>query len=119
LRHCGIKWATEVTKRAVVYKRAGDSQFHKQGVNALSRKGPPMVHQSDAMRAMAQKYLRLARSAPDAGERSKFFDYAMVYAQLSEQAERLRAASKAMAGADRERKDDFERGDVVARSRGR
>ncbi len=74
-----------------------------------------MFHQSDAMRVMAQKYLRLARSAPDARERSKFFDYAMVYAQLSEQAERLRAASKTMAGADRERKDEFERGDVVAR----
>ena len=103
----------------MVYKRAGDSQFHKEGVNARSRKGPPMFHQSDAMRAMAQKYLRLARSAPDARERSKYFDYAMVYAQLSEQAERLRAASKAMAGADRERKDDFERGDAVARSHGR
>ena len=78
-----------------------------------------MLHQCDAMRAMAQKYLRLARSAPDTRERSKFFDYAMVYAQLSEQAERLRAASKTMVGADRERKDDLERGDVVARSHGR
>jgi hypothetical protein len=27
--HCGIKWATEVTERAVVYKRASDSQFDK------------------------------------------------------------------------------------------
>src|ERR1051326_1099637 len=63
-----------------------------------------MFHQRDAMRVMAEKYLRLARSAADPRERSKFFDYAMIYAQLSEQAERLRGASKARAGAARSAK---------------
>ena len=51
-----------------------------------------MAHQSEAMRAMAQRYLRLARTTKDARERSKFFDYAMLYAQLCEQSERRRAA---------------------------
>ena len=47
-----------------------------------------MVNHSSVLRAMAAKYLRLAKSSVDPGERSKFFDYAMIYAQLSEQAER-------------------------------
>ena len=51
-----------------------------------------MAHQSEAMRAMAQRYLRLARTTQDARERSKFFDYAMLYAQLCEQSERRSAA---------------------------
>ncbi len=54
-----------------------------------------MAHQSEAMRAMAQRYLRLARTTQDARERSKFFDYAMLYAQLCEQSERRRASARA------------------------
>ena len=77
-----------------------------------------MLNQSVAMRVMASKYLRLAKDTKDPRERSKFFDYAMIYAQLSEQAER-REASRPIAGGDVERRDVPERGDVVARSHGR
>ncbi len=76
-----------------------------------------MLNQSVAMRAMASKYLRLAKGTEDPRERSKFFDYAMVYAQLSEQAEQ-REASQAAPGGDRKRSDGSEQGDVVARYRG-
>ena len=71
-----------------------------------------MFTQSDALRALAERYLRLAKTTKDARERSKFFNYAMVYAQLSEQAER-RTTSKAVAGGDRERRDVPERGDAA------
>ena len=47
-----------------------------------------MFRQRDAPRVMAAKYLRLAKDTEDPRERSKFFDYAMAYAQLSEQSER-------------------------------
>jgi len=56
-----------------------------------------MFHQSDALREKAAKYLRLARGAQDPRARSKFFDYAMIYAQLSEQSER-RETSRGVAG---------------------
>jgi hypothetical protein len=78
-----------------------------------------MFDQSDAFRAMAAKYLRLAKDTNDPRERSKFIDYAMIYAQLSEQAER-RETSRPMVGGDVERRDGSERGKVfVARSHGR
>ena len=54
-----------------------------------------MAHQSEAMRVMAQRYLQLARTTQDARERSKFFNYAMLYAQLCEQSERRRASAQA------------------------
>ena len=44
------------------------------------------------LRYMAEKYLRLARTAGSSVERSKFFDYALFYAQLSEQSERRKGA---------------------------
>lgn len=47
-----------------------------------------MRNHSDTMRAMAERYLRLAKTTKDARERRKFFDYATIYAQLSEQASR-------------------------------
>ena len=47
-----------------------------------------MTHHAHLMRALAEKYLRLAKSSDNPRERSKFFDYAMLYAQLSEQARR-------------------------------
>ena len=51
---------------------------------------------------MASKYLRLAKETKDRRDRRKFFDYAMIYAQLSEQSER-RETAKAMAEGDRKR----------------
>ncbi len=45
------------------------------------------------MRALAEKYLRLARTSHNPSERSKFIDYAMLYAQLSEQARRRDGSS--------------------------
>jgi hypothetical protein len=82
------------------------------------RRTAPIFSQSDTMRAMAAKYLRLAKDTKDPIERSKFFDYAMIYAQLSEQAER-RETSRATAGGDLERRDvPGRRRDTIARSRG-
>jgi hypothetical protein len=71
-----------------------------------------MFDQTDAFRVMAVKYLRLAKDTKDAGERSKFIDYAMIYAQLSEQAER-RDTSRPIAARDVERRDVPERGNVI------
>jgi hypothetical protein len=72
-----------------------------------------MFDQSDILRALAAKYLRLAKDTNDPGERSEFMDYAMIYAQLSEQAER-RETSRSM---NVERRDASERGKAsVARS---
>ena len=42
-----------------------------------------MLKQDDAMKAMAQGYLRLAKSRFDAEDRKRFLDYAAVYAELS------------------------------------
>ncbi len=61
-----------------------------------------MAHQSEAMKAMAQRYLRLARTTKDARERTKFFDYAMLYAQLSEQSERRQRSATAQAAPARQ-----------------
>ena len=47
-----------------------------------------MLKQADAMRAMAERYLRLAETTSEPKERTKFLDYASIYAQLSEQSER-------------------------------
>ena len=68
-----------------------------------------MFTQSGTLRGIAERYLWLAKGAKDPEERSKFFDYAMVYAQLSEQAER-RESSRPMAGGDVERRNVPERG---------
>ena len=40
------------------------------------------------MRAMAERYLRLAKTTSEPTERTRFLDYASIYAQLSEQSER-------------------------------
>jgi hypothetical protein len=77
-----------------------------------------MLNQSGAMRVMAERYLRLAKTTKDPRERSKFFDYAFVYAQLSEQAER-RETYKPLAGGETEHRNVPGRGDVVSRPRGR
>jgi len=47
-----------------------------------------MPKQADAMRAMAERYLRLAKTTSEPTERARFLDYASIYAQLSEQSER-------------------------------
>jgi hypothetical protein len=47
-----------------------------------------MNHHGPVMRALAEKYLRLAKTSHSATDRSRFIDYAMLYAQLSEQARR-------------------------------
>jgi hypothetical protein len=58
-----------------------------------------MLNQSDALRVMAERYLRLAKTTENARERRKFFDYATVYAELSKQAAR-RMTSRRTAGGD-------------------
>jgi len=70
-----------------------------------------MFDKSDAFRAMAAKYLRLAKDTKDPRERSKFFSYAMLCAQFSEHSER-REISRAMAGGDVEWRNVPERGNV-------
>ena len=47
-----------------------------------------MRNQAKALRALAERYLRLARTTADPRERNKFFNYAAVYADLSERSER-------------------------------
>ena len=59
----------------------------REGRQALTEDAP-MPNKSHVLRFMAAKYLRLARSAGSAAMRSKYSDYAMLYAQLSEQSER-------------------------------
>jgi hypothetical protein len=49
-----------------------------------------MRNQAKALRALAERYLRLAKTTADPRERNKFFNYAAVYADLSERAERYR-----------------------------
>ena len=78
-----------------------------------------MFDQSEAFRAMAAKYLRLAKDTEDPRERSKFIDYAMLYAQLSEQAE-WRETPRPTIGGDAERRNVPERGNIIViRSHGR
>ena len=78
-----------------------------------------MFNHSDNLRVMAEEYLRLANDTEDPRVRSKFFDYATAYAQLSERAER-RETSRAKAGGDVERRDvSRNRGDGIARHHGR
>jgi hypothetical protein len=50
-----------------------------------------MLNQADAMRVMAEKYLKLARISDDATERRKFLGYAGLYAQLAERSVRQKA----------------------------
>ena len=47
-----------------------------------------MRNQAKALRALAERYLRLAKTTTDPRERNKFFTYAAVYADLSERSER-------------------------------
>ncbi len=63
-----------------------------------------MLNHGHALRALAEKYLRLAKTTDNARERSRFIDYAMLYAQLSEQARRRgRPAAATRANAWEER----------------
>lgn len=55
-----------------------------------------MQKQADAMRAMAERYLRLAMTTSNPKERTKFLDYASIYAQLSEQSKRKEAPTIAV-----------------------
>ena len=73
-----------------------------------------MFNHSNAMRAMATKYLQLAKDTKDPIERGKFFDYARLYAQLSAR-EEWRETSGPMAVRDVERRDVPERGDAPER----
>ena len=54
-----------------------------------------MTAHGHAMRALAEKYLRLAKMSDNPRERTKFIDYAMLYAQLSEQARRRDGSARA------------------------
>ena len=45
---------------------------------------------TNTLRLMAEQYMRLAKQATDRTEKARFFDYASLYAQLSEQASRGR-----------------------------
>jgi hypothetical protein len=47
-----------------------------------------MRNQATALRVLAEKYLRLAKTTADPRERNKFFNYAAVYAHLSERSGR-------------------------------
>ena len=58
-----------------------------------------MLTHADAMRAMAERYLRMAHTASEPEERTKFLDYASIYAQLSEQSERAESRASAAGGA--------------------
>jgi len=48
-----------------------------------------MLKQAAAMRVMAERYLKLARTSDDARERGKFLGYASIYAELAERSKRL------------------------------
>lgn len=47
-----------------------------------------MLTHANVMRAMAERYLRMAQMTSEPEQRTKFLDYASIYAQLSEQSER-------------------------------
>jgi hypothetical protein len=49
-----------------------------------------MRNQAKALHALAERYLRLAKTTVDPRERNKFFNYAAVYAELSARSERNR-----------------------------
>jgi len=61
-----------------------------------------MMSHGHAMRALAEKYLRLAKTSHNPSERTKFIDYATLYAQLSEQARRRNASTLKAAPIDLE-----------------
>jgi len=50
-----------------------------------------MPKQADAMRAMAERYLKLAQATSEPAERIRFLGYARIYSELSEQSERQEA----------------------------
>jgi len=49
-----------------------------------------MRNQAQALRALAERYLRLATTTADPRERNKFFNYAAVYADLCARSQRRR-----------------------------
>ena len=49
-----------------------------------------MRNQAKALRALAERYLRLAKTTADPRVRNKFFNYAAVYADLSGRSQRHR-----------------------------
>ena len=55
-----------------------------------------MLNQADAMRVMAEKYLKLARISDDATDRRKFLGYAGFYAQLAERSARQGAVRESI-----------------------
>ena len=53
-----------------------------------------MPNHAAALRTLAEKYLRMARTSDDRDERSKFLGYAALYAQLSDESVRKEVLSK-------------------------
>jgi len=49
-----------------------------------------------ALKDMAEKYLRLAKTTAEPKARKTFLDYAAIYAQLSEQSEHQKAPTTAV-----------------------
>jgi hypothetical protein len=60
-----------------------------------------MQNQADTLRVMMEKYLRLARTTDDPQARSKYLNYAAVYAELSGRSERRQTAPRARDAAQR------------------
>ena len=56
----------------------------------LMGRNVPLSSQENAMRTMAEEYLRLAKTSFDRTERKKFLDYAALYAELSDRSVRKR-----------------------------
>ena len=54
----------------------------------------PMPNHAEAMRILAEKYLRMARTSIDPDERRKFLEYATLYAELTDRSERQEAPSR-------------------------
>jgi hypothetical protein len=62
------------------------------------------MNAADKLRLIAQEYLQLAKNASDPAVRSKLIDQASIYAQLGEQASRLKGLRLPHgAGEERER----------------
>lgn len=74
-----------------------------------------MINRSDAMRVIA-KYLQMAKEARNRGKRSTLLDRAMIYALVSERAQRRKNSKMTERGDVSQRS---ERKDAVARSGGR
>ena len=54
----------------------------------------PMPNHAEAMRMLAERYLRMARTSIDPDERRKFLEYATLYAELTYRSERQEAPSR-------------------------